>query len=570
MPYRSLLFPVIPYRSLRFRERKTSACNELRTSVDFCADEKTGCRGRTKGQGRDPRGRERARSSPPGGSRSQRCRIVTCWRVTILRALRGAHTPLGSAAAGFTGQDVFGERESMNYTCTCCGGAKTGSGTRKEGSFRLPSKWKQPHGNVTCSRCWKAAYVLRAVALPVVAVLEGGTEEEFRAAILDGFRLSTDVNNWATRHLLAHDFVRTPETLKIPEMPKVDLYRAYNDAGCPCGDLASQSRTALFRAAQSHYVRHRHESLWLGQESLPLKRFPAPFPVHNQGWKAATLQDRPAISFRLHGAETGPRWTVRLASGAPFRRQLRQFAQIVSGEAIAGQLDLYTQGCGQTDRNGMYLVWRRTSGGQRRPERLMAKLVAYFPREPKREADEAMLLRTHPASFWVAEIDGRVERPWLLNGDHLARSMAMMRDNRARHEQWLQRIGEDRKHEKRWPIHQRRQFQDAYLKRCEKHHRRVKTWIDQMVAQVVQFAQRRRVGTIAYLDDDRRFALAFPWHQAEVTLHQRCDQAGIRVIDASAEVTKRVREELGLEPQGGQPIMATANDQAARGTEDQS
>lgn len=409
---------------------------------------------------------------------------------------------------------------------------------RKSSKNRLPQGWKRHEGAAHCGACVKKGFALRAVALPVLGVLAGGSEEEFRAAMEDAFRTSTDCWNWATRRLLERDVTRTPTMERMPPAPKVDLYKLYNEEGRPIGNLATRSRTALFRMAQTAYGRARYESLWLGRQALPLKRFPAPFPVHNQGWRAMVVEERPALLFRLHGQESGPQWVVRLASGAPFRRHLAQFRQIAAGEAIRAQLDLYVQGCGRDDRGGIYLNWRKTSGGQRTPERLMAKLVARFPRRAPSPAEGCMLLRTDPECFWVAEVEGRVERPWILNGDHVLQSLGMMRDWRRRHAAWLQRIGEDRKHEKRWPIAERRQFADAYARRCEKHDRRMKTWIDQMVAQAVQFARRRGVATIAYQDDDRVTA-DFPWFQLRAALARRCDADGIELIARESQGDER-------------------------------
>jgi hypothetical protein len=103
----------------------------------------------------------------------------------------------------------------------------------------------------------------------------------------------------------------------------------------------------------------------------------------------------------------------------------------------------------------------------------------------------------------------------------------MLRQWRAANEAHLQRLGEDRKHEKRWPIRVRRQYQDAYARRAEKHRRRVKTWIDQMAAQVAGFARRRGVCQVYYDDADRRFADSFPWHQAAEALARALGGGGI-------------------------------------------
>ena len=423
---------------------------------------------------------------------------------------------------------------TTTYTCSACGVERPGRATRR-GGCALPSKWKARGNGRLCGKCWAAAYAVRAAILPAVAVVGGGTAEEFVAAMRDAFRLSTGLYNWAVRRLLAEDGHRLPGEKGLPPPPKLEPYRAYNDAGRPLGEAAAGPASAIFRAAKADYLRCRHAALWAGEQSLPLKRFPAPYPVRAQevaGKVALDGQGRPLVTFRLHADGAGPSWTLRLASGREFARQLAMVRQVLSGEAKVGQMDLYTQPCG-AGAAGVVLAFRKTSGGQRIPCRLMVKLVGSFPRAAREAGAEVMLLRTDPEAFLVAEVRGRVERPWILNGDHVANS-CRMRDWAEAHANWLQRVGEDRKHEKRWPIGQRRQFADAYAKRCEKHRRRVNTWIGQMAAQVAGFARRRNVGEVVYDDGERGFVGSFPWFVFREALSRRLEADGIRLTHSAS------------------------------------
>lgn len=421
------------------------------------------------------------------------------------------------------------QAKTTAFGCSLCGKSKPRT------SKKPPSGWKRCGECYTCDRCWRDAYQLRAVALPVLGVIDGGSREGFLAAVDDAFRLSTDLWSWSTRTLLCSDVLRTPGMsggLPPLAMTATQLYQRYNADGCPCGDMAGINRTSLFGMARAHYEQHRHRALWLGQESLPLHRFPAPYPVHTQGWRQALHEERPALSLRLHGEGSGPRWLLRLASGAPFARQIAGFRQLL---ALGGdradcphrcQLDLYAQPCSQNAR-GVTVTFRKTSGGQRVPCVLMAKLVCWLPRRTKSEATGCMYLATHPDGFLRAQVEGRDERPWWLYGDQVLQSIRMMEHWHKDHSDWLQRVGDDRKHEKRWPIRQRRQFADAYARRCMKHYRRVKTWIDQMAAQVAGFARRRGVGRVLYCDDNRAFAARFPWHRVRTTLKARLERDGV-------------------------------------------
>lgn len=441
------------------------------------------------------------------------------------------------------------------YTCVECGVKKTGRPAR-DGGCAMPSGWKSGGGGCRCAGCWKSAYAVRAVTLPAVAVLGGG-HDEFVAAMRDAFRLSTGLYNWGVRRLLAADSHRLPGMKDVRDMPRpeVNLYKEYNVAGRPLGEPGGGPASQIFSAATKDYLRCREAALWSAEQALPLKRFPAPFPVRAQELtdKAGKVvkvafdeKGRPLVTFRLHAVGSGPSWTLRLAGGRDFARQLSMVRQLLSGEARVAQMDLYTKGCG-AGAAGIVINFRKNSGGQRMPCRLMVKLVGSFPRQARGAGAEVMLLRTDPAAFLVAEIRGRVERPWILNGDHVAGSARMcwlsdverMRLEAEGHAVWLQRVGEDRKYEKRWPAGHRRQFADAYAKRCEKHRRRVNTWIGQMAAQVAGFARRRNVGEVLYDDGDRAFADSFPWYSFREALSRRLEDDGIRLThshSASGEV----------------------------------
>lgn len=418
------------------------------------------------------------------------------------------------------------------YTCDSCGASKA-SGT--DARDVIPSGWKrQPGDTLACKECVGAAYVLRAVALPVRGVLNAEGWDAFRVELRNAFRLSTDLYNWGVRQLLTADACRAPGMERMPAMPKVDLYRLYNERGCPLGDAPGLTRATVFRSAQADYARYRLGALWCGDRALPVKRYPAPFPVHNQAWAASweRWEGRPVpvVSLRLHGEDTpgAPRWKLRLATGAMFARQLRSFREIAEGKTLVGQLDLYEQPCGQAARNTPTSAAKRTpGGGARQPMQLMAKLVARFPRPPHISAHGTLVLRTDPEAFLVAMHEGREVRPWILNADDMRSRLEWMRDAVRDHGAWLQRMGEDRKIERRLHVGSRLQMDDALRKRCEKHHRRVKTWIDQVVAMALGYCRRQRIACLFYDDAERGWVESFPWHQLRTTLRQRCQRDGI-------------------------------------------
>lgn len=423
-------------------------------------------------------------------------------------------------------------RKPPTHTCDGCKSGGAGKKARG-GGLAIPPGWKNHQGKLLCKKCLQQRFVLRAMELPVVGVVEGGTWEEFVTALRDAFRMSTDLYNWAMRQLLVRDFQRTPGMSKIPAWEPVDLYKLYNQEGCPVGNVATSTRVCVFDQARKDYVgRRRVPALWLGTENLPLKRYPAPFPVHVGGWKAEWRQidgkRTPCVSLRLHSGEDGPRWVLRLACGRPHRRQLLDFVRILRNDAIVGQLELYERGCGQTQRNCPTSATKRAPGGaSRKHRRLMLKFVGRFPRSERTDCSGVLVLRTDPNAFLVAEHDGRAVRPWILNHDDVTRRDQEMRAMHQKHKDWLQRLREDMKLERRTHAGSRQQILDCFQRRCDKHARRMKTWIDQTVAQVVGYCRRRRIAAVLYDDGIRTWCEQFPWAHLRTTLRTRCERDGI-------------------------------------------
>ncbi len=452
------------------------------------------------------------------------------------------------------------ERPRPSFTCDLC--PESAPGRWKGQTPMPPGSWRRFAGQLFCADCFKARYRLRAVTLPVMGVLEGGSVEEFSAAILRTFRTVTSVVRWARLELLRNDVAAPPEMTPAEfhaAAPDVYLYGRYNEAGQPCGALPGMTQNVLLDFARDGYFRHRTQALYTGTGSLPTQQFPAPIPVHNQGWSghvgwgAYTTQHRegnagatrrvPTVRILLPGDEGSVPWVLRLAHGKDFARQLRDFDLIARGLVKTGQLDLCTQRCGNNRRNGLVIHFRRRSNGERIPCRLMVKMVGYFPRG-EAPGPGRMDLMTHPDSFLVAVLDGREVRPWIINADHVrGRFCALrrvaghpsepMRDEidslrwwAARYDSWRQRHDEDMKHEKRWPRSARQASADACRRRADKQADRVLTWLSQAVAQVVGFC-RRRIGHVEYYDHDRAFLPHFCWHVLLCRLRQQLAAAEI-------------------------------------------
>lgn len=410
-------------------------------------------------------------------------------------------------------------------TCAAC----SREPTKQTG--RLPSGWKRnPTGDVLCERCWRERYILRAISIPVVKPL-GATWQEFRVALQEAWSHCTGLANWAVAQTFARDEQRTPEQAKLAKMPKVYLYP---DAASRFPALPSRTVAAIVNAVQGKYRKKRYEVLWTCEASLPNARYPQPFVSPNQSWTPAYVSagaeengDKlPAVEVTLL---RGQRFTLQLRGGRDFRRQLGDFAQLVGGVAVKGELALLRQRVsGMENRNG---VTDRDSGGQRTAFRVMVKLVGWFPRRVPREAEGTLFVRTTSDAFLVA-LDADEERIWWLNADHVRRWVAEHRNR-------LQRWSEDQKAEQR-PI---ASFQSRREAAVLKFRHRIDSFTKEAAAQLANFARRRRIATVRLDDSERGYLQRFDWSGFRVRLRDKLDEFGITLELASAESGVDAHEE---------------------------
>lgn len=374
--------------------------------------------------------------------------------------------------------------------------------------------------------------VTRAVTIPVSGVVEG-TWRDFMTHLHELWRQTTCASNWTVQFCARQDNIHEIKSEKFPACPK--LY-AYPHLTPRFPDLSTGTLASIGKAVETRYRQHRFH-VWRGTEALPVYRYPAPFPVRKQDWNPVWVNDeRPGVMFSTgqpRNHNNGHRWTLILQGGPEFRRQTRQFEQIISGEAGKCDMAIYRQRCGDTHRN--QTSQRQAGGHQNVSYRVMCKLVAKFPKKQVEDASGALVLCTHPEAFWVAMHDGREVRPWIMNEDQTQRWREEMRMKQREYAAWRQRMSEDQKMERRLsraPIDfgragSRPQMADAWSKRQDKHRRRVNTWICQATAMVVNYCVRNRLAGIMYDDTDQRWVESFPWAQVRTQLRQRCDAEGL-------------------------------------------
>ena len=384
---------------------------------------------------------------------------------------------------------------------------------------RIPRQWhRDPAGNPICAACWGRRYVLRAVTIPVVGPVDG-TWPELRESLRAAWADATALSNWLMTELYARD-VRRGGQEKLPPQPKTYLYPEARERfpGIP-----SQTVASMEHAIAGKYRAARYKLLWTGEVSLPTYRYPAPCVVPDRGWRAKYDKDNvPLVLVRLGSR----RWTLRLRGGREFRRQLAAFAQMVSGEAKAGELALYRRRVNASDhRNGTH---ERDSGKQLAHHRIMCKMVAWIPRQPSRAGEGVLFARTDKDSLLIA-LNAKDERLWVLNGDQVKRW-------EAEHRRKLNRWSDDQKAENRPP-----EFQSKREVSVMKYRHRIDSTCHETAAQLVNYAARRRFATIRYNDTEHGFVPRFPWDRLRSLLREKADAAGIEfeLVDASGPVAKK-------------------------------
>lgn len=461
--------------------------------------------------------------------------------------------------------------DRLPLACTGCAASVQANRTKADNA-RLPRGWKRVGGETLCGPCVKARFRVLAVELPVMDVVgEGQTWEAFAATVADCWEHSTALANWSVDTLHANDVRRKPADTKLAKMPNVYLYgifnREYHDRTFWTG--AAGQANCVLKTAERYYRKDRWHVLWAHRRNLRQYRFPYPYPVDQDGWGVeygATGEPLASVSF------PGGRLTLRLRQGPEWRRQLALFRQIAEGRTLNCEAQVLGRKIGGT--SGKVVEFKRPGSPYKELFRVMLKLVAYFPRgETGERRGTVMQLRTDKEHFLIADVDGR--EPWILNAEHLRRQEGEARAEESRHERrigrladadakrqaerklgllarqierhadYLQRMSDDTKYEKRWPKDVRVRLNQARELRCDKQHHRLDSSIKEVAALTVNYAKRQHVSEIRYDGVDRGYLLSFPWSRLETQLKAKADEAGIDFVKVAASGEEAETEEAG-------------------------
>lgn len=378
---------------------------------------------------------------------------------------------------------------------------------------------KREHRNRPwCPECWKGAFVVRAVTIPVAGPVSCDWPT-LRLALKACWSASTRVANYTIRLLAQRDIVRTPEMKKLPPMPKMPTAgpkALYGLARAFAPEIDSGTAACLTRKIEANYKEYRFDVVWRSARALPSFKYPFPYPVPNQRWSLAV---DPGGAMLLTLPLGGESRVLRLRGGHEFVRQRKMLEQIIAGEAIQGELCVLEQVANGSDH--------RPSVDGKGASRLMIKVVGWFPRSPAKERVGSLIVTTSKDSLLVA-LNGKNERLFNIHADHVKRwSIA--------HKAQLQRWSDDTKREIRRPV----PFSRRRELSCDKFDRRMKTAIDQIAAQLVHYADRQKFASIEWTPTEERFLESFQWSKLEIAIEQRCDALGIHFEKKEVSVETR-------------------------------
>ena len=357
---------------------------------------------------------------------------------------------------------------------------------RRKPQKRLPRGWKRLRDEAHCQNCWRERYILRAIIIPVVAPLNCSWEV-LLTALHNMWTATTQVSNWMLTQLYSRD-VRKEDAGRMPPMPRVYLYP---EARARFPTLPSQSIAAIENTVQTKYRAVRYKVNWICTASLPVYRYPHPFPVPNQAWHLALEGQALVLSVPI-GEK---RLRLRLEAGPRFRRQQSAAERIVSGEGVKGELAIYQAGTA-----------------------ILCKMVAWLPREERTEAYQGILyVRTMKESL-LGAMDEKSEA-LVYHGDHIRRWVA-------RHRKQLERWSQDQSAERRPnpPLGVRRRAA------ASKYHDRLTSACHEISAMIAGYAERRKFAEVRYDDTVHIFCPEFPWYELRVLVNQKLDGAGIRFV----------------------------------------
>lgn len=375
----------------------------------------------------------------------------------------------------------------------------------------------------------KKPTVPRSIALPVARAWDDNgavPSERLEDALAQAWTLSTDLANWCAVQCLAVELEAGAVSAPGPTpAPPYATYTRLITGQAPLSERwagLTQTAACVCRRVEGAFGRHRRAVLWDRTECVIHFRYPYPWPVHQRAWKALYRDGRPCVSLALPGAG---RLVLELRGGPEFRPHLAHFRALAEGKAKQRELLL----CRQRTSAGNVRLTMQEHGPAGAPQtyyRVMVRIAVDRTVGRNGRARAAMLVATGEDCLWRATCNNHPD--WRYNGDHALRWLA-------EHREYLQRMGEDTKPEKRLPRPKRRQLNGARDKRCLKHRRRMRSFCDMAAAMLANHARRCNVARLIYDDSCKQFlGDAAPWAALKKEVKEKLEEYGIAFVAASA------------------------------------
>lgn len=422
--------------------------------------------------------------------------------------------------------------DKPTYACTRCGNQAAGRKVRG-GGYGPPMRWPKVLGALLCKDCDQAAFVKRAVELPIIGPDGNDEWPRLRAALKRGFAEATSIMNFCTTELYVRDVRRTPEMEKLPKHEIPYLYPALRER---FPGAASGLLTACNQRALRCYAAKRYAILWLGAESLPNAKYPQPYVVPS-GWRLIFERER----YWIKAAIAGEKFLLLLSGGREFGYQKKRVEQIVAGLAQASELSFREIAARDNDgRNG-----GKPNSSGRPVKRLLAKIAARFPiaEAAKREKDKLLELRTAGDYLLVGILDGR-DDPIVFTGDRPKQWYYA-------HERRAWRLSLDAKHERRHPHRRRVKHWEGFDACAKKYRDRMNSFVAAIVAEIAGIVARSGVTHVTYDDERKDFLPGFVWRRLRTALLVRLTEMGIHAnFVASGDVDQEKADPLAVGANG--------------------
>lgn len=376
---------------------------------------------------------------------------------------------------------------------------------------RPPTGWKNHEEAYWCSECWNKRYVLRAISLEVTQSMDCTWDELFKKLKVM-WEQTTQLSNYLVTQLVIADVHRRPNEAKKPaedpnKMPGRPETYFYPELGEQFPDLPPPVRASLEKSITAKYSKKRWDVIWSCRASLPIFRYPQPYPIPAQCWSAELVDGWPIVNMRIGEG----RLRLRLKGMPKYKRQLISFRDILRGYAVPGEAALYEKG-----------------------STLMCKLVAWLPRRAQdgNYGDNVLFVRSTPDAL-LAALNVKEEKLWQYHASHIHNWIA---EHRRRLQEWA----DDSKAEARpHPALNARRAAAA-----TKYHHRMNTCADQAASYLVRYAVRRKYGVLRYDDSDKSWCPLFVWFKLEDRIKTLCDEFNVRfekVEPAAAEGTETTK-----------------------------